>query len=442
MRVRRFSFLPILLSLAATGVGSRPAAADTAAADALPPARGLAHPGPAALLDATLTPEQLRERAFLEHLGWRFVTDPSVRTITMAGGVPCRHSNLAASHAAGDLRVLFPPTVTQAEVAKLGASLDDVANSIATRCAWQLLIAPAVERAAAKLSENQARGFWVFPHWGPIPAPIFSMDPPATAWVRIKKEKICRAREKPSAAIEAFYTQRASTECYVGQTLASYAIQYEVYGAAWFDAVFAPEEIAIGQVEHFHKTPLGHSMSSPDDYPWRALFLRPDEMEEDPGIVLARLGPLAFPGLTGILMDQFGRSRSNQNFTFVSVTAEAADWLVKNGGFGSIAERTRELLALEMTPRRPFVTGADLLAVQAREDAIFAEPVFRGVRLYIHPYGVKTLGEMLDKLRRKDRTAVELILYDEAREDTFFQRYRGAWKARWSASIAARGVQR
>ena len=88
------------------------------------------------------------------------------------------------------------------------------------------------------------------------------------------------------------------------------------------------------------------------------------------------------------------------------------------------------------------MTGADLIANKARVDAILREPVFRDVRVYIHPYGVVTLAEMTDKLRVRDRTAVRLIVYDEAREDTFFQRYRQAWKSRWSESPAGRGASR
>ena len=384
-----------------------------------------------------LTLAQRAERAFLEHLGWRFVTDPVVTAITVQGGSPCRRADLASSLAAGDLRVLFPMAVTESDVAQFGTTLPDIADSIPSRGAWQFLMAPAVERATAKLSENEARGFWVFPQWVGLNAPIFSMDPPASAWLR-RDKRICCARAKPSAAIEAFYTQRASTECYVGQAIAAYASQYELYGAAWFDLVFAPGEIAIGQVEYFHETPLGKAMDAPVGYPWRALFLRPSDTDEDKGVTLGRLGPLAFPGLTGILMDQSGNGRSRQNFTFVSVSAAAADSLAKNGGFGYFAERTEELLSLTKSMRGAFATGADLIKARARMDAILADPMFREIRLHIHPYGVKTLGELVDKFRRKDQSAVALTLYDEAREDTFFQRYRMAWKARWSAATTAR----
>lgn len=430
MHTHRALPLTCLLALVACGTGLRAARAGEPAGDALPPPRTAPFE---ARLDRALTPAQQAERAFLEHMGWRFVRDPVVTTITVAGGSPARRADLASAHAAGDLRILFPSEVTESDIVRFGASLSEVADSLATRGAWQFLVAPAVERATARLAANEARGAWTFPQWGLWNAPLFSMDPPQPAWVR--RGLICCARAKPAAAIEAFYTERASTECYVGQTVAAYAIQYEVYGPAWFDAVFAPEEIAIGQVEKFHETPLGKSMAAPEGYPWRALFLRPADAGEDPGVVLGRLGPLAFAGLTGILMDQGGTGRSRQNFTLVSVSAAAAEAFARGGGFATVAVRTRELLELEHLERAPFVTGETLSIGRARALAILADPMFREVRLFIHPFGVITLGAMLDRLRKRDRSAVELVPYTEAREDTFFQRYRQAWKAR-------RGVDR
>ena len=392
---------------------------------------------PGVALDAALTPAQRAEKAFLEHLGWRFVRDPSVATITVVGGAPTRRPDLAASHAAGDLRVLVPIAPTPDDVARFAASLPELADSVPSRGAWQFLVAPAVERSTRKLAANAERGAWTFPMWGPMHAQIFSMSPPKASWVR--RKKICYAKERPSVAIEAFYGEQASTECFVAQSIAAYAIQYELYGPAWFDETFAADEIAIGQVEHYHTTPLGRSMNSPAGYPWRALFLRPADYDgTDLGLVLARLGPLAFPGLTGILMDQFGRKRSNQNLTFVSVSPAAIDSLVRHGGFPFLADGTRALLDLDQSAHASFATAADLADNRAQMDAILADPVFREIRVYIHPYGVVTLGEMASKLLRRDGTAVELIVYDEAREDTFFQRYRAAWKTRWERAPVAR----
>jgi hypothetical protein len=433
MRHRRFPGRNLLLALVAMGLGVRLSAARAGGGDAVPAPR---FSPLAMLLERTLTPTQRAEQAFLEHLGWRFLTDPSASKITVAGGTPTRYPDLASAQAAGALRVLFPPAATSDDVARFGASLAEVADSVATRGAWQFLVAPAVERATSRLAANEQRGAWTFPQWGPLNAPVFSMNPPEAAWLR--RKRICCARGKPSAAIEAFYGQRASTECYVGQTIAAYAVQYELYGAAWFDAVFAPDEIAIGQVDDFHETPLGKSMAAPEGYPWRALFLRPTDVGEDLGVVLGRLGPLAFPGLTGIVMDQNPTGRSRQNLLFVSVSPAAADSLVRNDGFAGFAARTEELLELGKLEKAPFVTGPELTASRARIAAILSDPVFREIRVFIHPYGVVTLGAITDQMRRRDLSAVELVLYDEAREDTFFQRYRQAWKARAGARPTGR----
>jgi hypothetical protein len=131
-------------------------------------------------------------------------------------------------------------------------------------------------------------------------------------------------------------------------------------------------------------------------------------------------------------MDQDGRSRSNQNLTFVSVSPAAVESLIRHGGFPFVAQQTRELLDLIETARGRFATGGQLTAIEAREREILADPIFQEIRVYIHPYGVRTLAEMIDKLRKRDRTAVGLHLYPEAREDVFFRRYRDAWKARFA----------
>ena len=48
-------------------------------------------------------------------------------------------------------------------------------------------------------------------------------------------------------------------------------------------------------------------------------------------------------------MDQNGSGRSNQNFTFVTVSPAAADSLVRHGGFPFIAEGTpTEAIAQEI----------------------------------------------------------------------------------------------
>lgn len=417
--------VPVAPSTPATSASGLAPAASSAAV-------GTTGTSSADAFERSLSPSQRAEKALLEHLGWRFVTDPHASSVVVVGGAPTQRANLASAQAAGDLRVVLPASPSPSDLTRLAQSLGDVADSIPSRGAWQFLVAPAVERATQKLSANAESGRWVFPQWLFVSAQIFSMAPPKAAWVK-RSSVWAHARSAPSAAIEAFYADEASTECFVAQTLAAYAIQYEVLGARRFDSIYAPEEIAIGQVEAFHKTPLGKDMNTPPGYPWRALFLRPGDADEDAGLVLARLGPLAFPGMTGILMDQEGSARSNENFTFVSVGQPAVESLIRHGGFKFIGEQSRELLPLRDASRSRFVTGAQLEAWKRRYDAILADPVFTDIRIYIHPYGVVTLGSIVHKTCGRDRNAVELILYNEAREDVFFQRYKSAWKADWVA---------
>ena len=202
-----------------------------------------------------LTPEQRAELAFLEHEGWRIVTDPKVEEITIQGGWPCARPNLAAAHAAGDLQILVPPNVSDDAIRAMGARLEPLSLSLPTRCAHQLRTARATVEATRKLTENTERGWYIFPQVFMFDSLTFKMMPPEPEWVWDKW--LCVAQAKPSDSIACFYDRRHTAECYVGQWIALYAIQYELFGEPLFDEAFKPEEFTMGRPADQRESPMG-----------------------------------------------------------------------------------------------------------------------------------------------------------------------------------------
>src|SRR5262245_14910169 len=100
--------------LSATAFGTAGAAEPDARPD--PQATALAR------LDAVLSVEDRATARFLDHLGWRFVRDPSVREVLVHGGTPCRRADVAEAKAAGDLVIRIPEGVPL-DAQRLGARL-------------------------------------------------------------------------------------------------------------------------------------------------------------------------------------------------------------------------------------------------------------------------------------------------------------------------------
>jgi hypothetical protein len=369
----------------------------------------------------------------MRHLGWRFVADPAATEIRAVEGRPCDRPTLAAAQEGGDLKVVFPAGVTDAAVAAWAVNLPTLLHGIASRCAYQQRIAVAVEKGCRKLAANADRGQFTFPKFVLIDSPWFSMEAPKDAWV--KQEKLYVARGKPAVAVEAFYDREVVAECYVGQTIGVFATQYELYGRDAFDQAFRPDEITIGNVDPNNESPIGSTMTSPHTYPWRGLFIQPHDQDEW-GLVLARLGPKAFAGLTGIVRDIRDIDGANENFVFVSVSERAVQSILAKGGLKWSYDAAQEARDLFRARRRTGLRGDQLVEMERRIKEIDADPIYTEILMYVHPYGIVPLGELVVKKRWKNGVAVAPMLYASARDDFFFQRYKDTWKALWAKGQA------
>jgi hypothetical protein len=389
---------------------------------------------------AGLELEEQAEVAFLEHLGWRFERDPRVGAVTVAEGMPCQREDLRAAHASGDLVVRMPAGLLDADVrAQLRALLPLLADGRGSRCAWQLRVHPAVAAATAKLSGAQERGCYGFPKILIVNSPWFTFRGPQPEW--IPQGPLSMPEGSPARAIEAVYARGGTAECFCGQLLAVYATQYELYGAEAFDRAFRAEDLSLGVPGEMDKTALGESMRFDHDYPWEALIVQPTVEKEDLGVILARYGPKAFSGLSGIVMDQTWDPRSNQNLVIVSVSRRANQILLERGGLGYVAKRCRD--ASERIRAMPlYASPAVRRLVRQDVDRIFAEPIFSEIQVYVHPFGVVPLGEIVRDETEENAHPVFLYVYMFGREDHYFQRYRSSFKDRWLDSARSRSDRR
>jgi len=382
-----------------------------------------------ALLEPFLTPEQRAEASWLEFLGWQYVRDPSVKFVTLEPGTPGRQPDLASARRAGDLRMKVPVAVDAAVGAGFAGQLERISDWTPTRIAYHYQLADAVRRATARLSDLADRDVLKFPRLLFFQSPTYKIECPKPEWRQV--ERLCIAQGSASRALEAIYTRGGLVECYTGLILEVFSAQYELYGSAWFDRVFKPEDVAIGGSYDARKGQLGDLIKEELDHPVRALYLEGADQELDPGLALARVGPIAFVGVSGVLMNLVQNEGANQNLIFVSVSPEANQLLLDHGGFAYCDALLQEALGEQRSAMRPTTTGGG--DSWARKEALLASPALTGIRAYVHPHGVLSLTELAKRELVHVGGRLHVRAYLHGFEWFLYRRYRNAWKDRWLA---------
>jgi hypothetical protein len=418
--VRSLPLLPLAL-LALLGQAPRFAPADPPAPPAAAPVASAEH-----LLGAA-SPAERATFAFLEHLGWRFVADPAAAKVAVQPGQPGWRVTLAEAHAAGDLLTRVPPT--PAGAAELREMLPQFVDGSATKLAWQYRIEYATYVALNKLIALVNNGRMKFPQLFFWDSPFFQFNPPPPQWG--EKDKVWLAvSPKASQAIEAWYDRGGLAECYSAQGLALWTAQYELLGREAFDETYKPEEVVVGRPLDVRRHAIGQAMLPDRTYPFRALFLKPHELKHDPGTLLARLGPRAFAGISGIVRAQDESDTCNQNLISVTMSNRACEQLRDRGGMTFVRELGTRMWKAHAASRAGVFQGRNPKA-KAELDAILAEPVLKEWSVYIHPFGAQPLGEMMLREVRDNNRPVYTLLYIHGREDLFYQRYRATFERRW-----------
>jgi hypothetical protein len=370
------------------------------------------------MLPEGVPPAELATWAWLEHLGWRFVADPRIQKVAIHPGQVGHRTTIAEAQAQGDLLVRVPPTPEGAR--ELRALLPQFIDGSATRLAWLHRVEEAGRIAAGKLDQLTKMGRFKFPQLLLWNSPWFQFHPPPEAWKVVARNYTPTG--KPSEAIEAFYRRGGLSECFSAQWLLVYAIQYELFGREAFDEMLPPEQMVVGRPTDVKPTRLGQDMLPDREYPFRAMFLRHADLKQDAGVNLARLGPRAFAGMTGIVRAHDESDSCNQNFVHVGMTPRACADLLQKGGMAYVSDLGRKLFQASRgrTPE-----------ARAEKARLLAEPVLAEWTIYVHPFGIVSLGWMLDYEMSDESKSAYLMLYLHAREDTFYRRYRETFERRW-----------
>lgn len=383
-----------------------------------------------------LTAEQMTEVRFLQHLGWRLVrgSAPDRQAITFEPGFPCRYDSLEAAHRDGALVIRFPARPTPQQIDAFAERLPHLADSVASRCAYKHRIVVAVGQAVERLERMTEAGRYQFPRYlfGAVDSPWFRMRMPQPAWQL--RDRIWVAKDSARRAMDSFYERGATAECYGGQAIAVFAIQYALYGPEAFDMVFRGDDLAIGRPLDIKGTPLGKLTHWTTRFPWRALVIPLDQQRKDPVFPLARQGRMAFVGLSGIVRNQKRDVQSNENFIITSISQRALDELTSGGGLPYISRQMKQVWEAAAPGRGLFVSASRKRAAAKRVDALLAKPLFTELMLYVHPYGDVPLAEIVRKKLEKVDSPLELVIYTHGREDGLYQRYRNAFKQGWLQS--------
>ncbi|MDR0182112.1 hypothetical protein [Lysobacter arvi] len=367
----------------------------------------------------------------LESLGWRFVPTDVAR-VSIDAGAPCDRADLAQAQAAGDLVVRVPRALDAAARARLD---DELLRHPATVCAYGFALGDATRRAVDKLAGNPGYRFsalqlgWI--GFGPTGAKRDGWEPIASFG------RGYRPRGSNARAIDAFYEGHVRAECGVGRQVAQYATQRELYGREGFDAAFDADEIVIGTFNRLHDTRSILLGSAAGEYTRDGLAVQ-----------ASRAGRQAFMGLPGFIFHVFDRgtlddlNNQAENVVVYDVDDDAAAALREHGGFEHYNRRNRAIWELARTmpvyrPRRYFERllferdaqlraslPSHAQATLARLDAEFADPFYRGFRLYVHRQGVKPVGFHIARLLdRNPRTPFRIELALHNLHTTLFDRY-------------------
>lgn len=384
---------------------------------------GLPSPAPAADHASCVLP-------LLQRLGWQ-VRETAADAPAVHGGEPCRRASLDDARRHGDLRADVPRGYDDARRADFYRGLLD---DPATLCAYAFRLGDAARRAATRLQDNRGYRFSAL-QLGWIGFGLRGAR--AQGWQRFRSFGRGYAPDgSNSAAIEAFYSGHVRSECGVGRQVAQLATQRELYGDAGFDREFAPGELSIGTFLTLHDTPSILLGANAGEF-----------FADGKAVRTARLGRQAFMGVPGFIEHVFDKGHlddiNNQaeNFVIVDVSEEAAEALARHGGFVHYDDLNRRLWELSrrmpdgggryferlLHERDPALRAAVPEAQRpllAQMDELLADPVYRGLMLYVHPKGIRPLGYHIARLLdRNPRTPYSIDLALHNLHTTLFRRW-------------------
>jgi hypothetical protein len=382
------------------------------------------------------TPETLREASgacqisVLEKLGWKVTRTAGTGPVFFTEGEPCHRMSLADAHAGGGLALQIP---SGADERTLKNILPSLLASKGSLCGFKFLVRAAVETTAAALDRNQAFRFYE-QGW-----PYVKFTRPEywqTGCSEEGKPACFFPRVANTLAIGEFTQGDIATDCALGLQAAEYETLRVLFGNRDFNERFRPQEIVFAPWKTIHQT---------ESATWGGLT-NADAITDPEAKQTSALGAMAFSGLSGYIGNLYGEAYLDspidrgENFHTISVSLAAAAELRKRGGFayfnrqnirafqlGRLLNPDQEALAL--TLQDPSTLGvSEPVRIAFRElQAILASPVYRDFRTYVHPLGLRTLGEHIVRLLKVNpRTPYAIQLYPSRMNRGLFTRYVNA----------------
>ncbi|MCU1066932.1 hypothetical protein [Stenotrophomonas maltophilia] len=372
-------------------------------------------------------------QGLLQRLGWRF-EEASLGAPQVQGGPVCTRASLAASQAAGDLRVRWPAALPAgARQALLQQLLDDPA----TVCAYAFELGAATRRATSALQGNPSFRF-SGPQLGWIGFGLHGA--PAQGWQRTRSfGRGFVPSAGNSQALQAFYSGAVRAECGVGRQVAQLAAQRELYGDTAFDAEFAADELSIGTFLALHETDSILLGAHAGDF-----------FADGKAVRTSAMGRQAFVGVPGFIEHVYDKgtlddlSNQAENFVVVDVGEGAAQALAQHGGLAWYDQRNAELwtlaqgiprigqryfqrLLFERDPRLRARLAPRYHDTLARMDHLLDDPFYRQFVIYVHPRGIRPIGYHIARLLdRNPRTPFSIDLAVHNLHTTLYRRWREA----------------
>lgn len=321
----------------------------------------------------------------IKQLGWDFVEGSGTKY--SEGTEACRFSNADDARTAGFLRIEFEKNKVEPFLNKL----DEIISSPASMCGYKYRIANATLAAIAKLEKNKKFRFG---------SKNGKSEAPEKYWTHPEfpdMGDLVAHDATPSQAVECFYNDSCRTDCCGGANVTELAMLRELYGPLDFDRAFNVKELGISG-DRCDKPPVKKANAASPFFGRTASDKIVLDLE---GKELSKMGAAALIGFIGYFivdtrsMDDIKSPNDiGETYIITRFSQEAAEQLLKNGGFPYYTKQNRRVWELELRKRAGKISDGEL----KEYNELLSSPMYKGVSVFIHPTGQETMGKLITRL--------------------------------------------
>jgi hypothetical protein len=209
----------------------------------------------------------------------------------------------------------------------------------------------------------------------------------------------------------------------VGLQVASLAILHELYGSEAFDKNFHNDEIAVGSwwdvQDSKNPIEMNHGGDSAETY--------------------IKKGKQALIGVRGYIGNIRGEhyldspSDRGENMVIISASQKAIDEIERLGSFRDGTHKMNVQIWAGLTAHRRshdenrFLRDEGVAPTidQTTAKLLLKNPIYTDIKVYVHPLGIMTLGEHLERLvGNNPRTPYNFRFYPDRHMSTLFERHK------------------